>query len=115
MNEAALSQAFQLAAGLAIEALSETTASSVNFVQGYSILTSIEEAVMSIDAEAPEIVEATSLPSTGEDEGPFSVGILPTRGPPGKLQRIRALRAKLLGTRGSPGALQGLKSVIQEM
>ncbi len=114
-TEADVSQAFQLVVALSVEALSETTTSSVNYVQGHSLLTSIEDAVLEIDAEASEIVEANALAATGEDESPFSVGILPTRAAPGKLQRLRALRAKLLGTPGSPGAIQGLRTVIQEL
>jgi len=101
--------------GLLVRAMTEaTTSSSANTVQGQTLLTSIEDAIFEIDSEPDELVEATEVPGVAEEEV-FASGVLPTRRPEGKLQRIRALRRLLYGASiDEPGAVSALKTLLNE-
>jgi hypothetical protein len=101
--------------GLLVRAMSESTASSgANGVQAQTLLTSIEDAVFEIDSEPEELVEPTGVPVVDEEEA-FASGVLPTRRPEGKLQRIRALRRLLYGASvEEPGAINALKTLLNE-
>ena len=93
--------------GLSVSVFSETTTSTaVNFVQGHSISTSIEDAILDIDSSAAEASEESETISGTSTESEFAVGTLPTRYNEGRLQRIRALRARLLATDGAISELQ---------
>ena len=99
---------------LITSALTEvSTEEYANFVQGTTIVTSLEDEVLRIDSEAEEIVEIPGLPSAGEASTTYSTGTLPTRATSGKLQRIRGLRAALMGTPTSPGgAILSLQQLL---
>lgn len=101
--------------GLLVRAMTEaTTSSSANTVQGQTLLTSIEDAIFEIDSEPAELVEAVEVPGVAEEEV-FASGVLPTRRPEGKLQRIRALRRLLYGASiDEPGAVSALKTLLNE-
>lgn len=101
--------------GLLVRAMTEaTTSSSANTVQGQTLLTSIEDAIFEIDSEPAELVEAAEVPGVAEEEV-FASGVLPTRRPEGKLQRIRALRRLLYGASiDEPGAVSALKTLLNE-
>ena len=99
---------------LLTSALTEVaTEEYVNFVQGTTVVTSLEDEVLRIDSEAEEIVELPGLPSVGEASTTYSTGTLPTRATSGKLQRIRGLRASLMGTPTAPGgAIASLQQLL---
>jgi hypothetical protein len=93
--------------GLSVSVFTETTTSTtVNFIQGHSISTSIEDAILDIDSTADQAVDQTGVLPTATDESEFSVGTLPTRYKEGRLQRVRALRSRLLASDGAISELQ---------
>lgn len=101
--------------GLLVRAMSEaTTSSGANTVQAQTLITSIEDAIFEIDSEPDELVESTAVPGVVETDV-FASGVLPTRRPEGKLQRIRALRRLLYGASvDEPGAISSLKTLLNE-
>lgn len=113
-QQALIRQASSQAINLCLSALSEVSRSDyANFVQAVTIVTSIEDEILRIDSTSAEIVEVSELPGGTSGEPSYSAGTIATRATPGKLQKIRALRAALLGTPSSPGgALSDLESLL---
>lgn len=97
--------------GLSLSAFSEMVTSSVNFSQGIALQDAITDAILEIDSEAEEVTTSTDLVSV--EEPVTMLGTLPARYSEGKLQRIRALRARLLGDATSPGAIAETELLLQ--
>jgi hypothetical protein len=91
------------------EAIAEvSTGQALNQVASAGLRSSLEDAILYLDSEAfgAEVVFAS-----GGEPSPFT-GTLPSRATSGKLQRVRQLRAALLGSADAGGTTVGAMDVL---